>query len=148
MSVTLYSPNPGATGVADHVLATLNRYGNAKLDSLNIALFDGNDKEREQKTQSFRLSKHAHLFLVERIAMPNPKREGRSVLVYRTTLQIRGKVYIATRYTNIAGSPEPRVVDLSPEKLEHIREQLGHSSLAGMWESLLRTDRLERLSVF
>ncbi len=148
MSVTLYSPNVGAMGVANDVRTTLNRYGNAKLEDLNIQIFDGGDKERETKAQAFRLTKHANLFLVERLNMPHPHRDGISVLVYRTTIRLHDKTYVATCYTNSIEKARSLIVDLTPPELQTICKQLGKTDLSGVWESLLRADRLERINVF
>lgn len=144
MAVTLYSPNPGASGVATIVHAVLTKRGNARVPEFEIKMPD----KKELENESFRLSPGKNVFIVERFNMPDPLHDGSSVIVYRTTLCALGKTYVATCYTNTRGTAEPRIVDLSTKQLQVIGQQVGKIDPVGIWQSLLRADRLERISVF
>lgn len=156
--ITLYSPNLGAKGVESMIRSLLDEYAATRLGEISIEEFAGDTEERTRKAQSFFLAPpqeirdrkktppRVDLFMVERLYMPHPQRDGAPVVVYRTTLRIGSRLYRATCYTDRTARLSSGYVDLTEEELGHMTEHVGHASQKGLWESLFQVDRLRRFT--
>lgn len=145
MSLTLYSPNLGADGVTHDVYAILARYATTRIPEFTIAILPGDAETRDKDANAKRLRQEADLFIVERLRMPNPNSEGKSVIVYRTTVRINGlKPYVAACYTNITAHVSLGIAPLAPDDLVSIGQHVDKTSMLGLWESLLQIERLRR----
>ena len=149
MSITLYCPNLGADGVTHEVYATFKRYAATRIPELKIEVLPGDTKNREKDAGKMKLASEANLFMVERLRMPNPNSEGKSVVVYRTTVRITGlKMYAASCYTSVTEDISIGIIDLTPDELMRIGEHVGKTSTLGLWESLLQVERLGRFRFY
>lgn len=102
MSIVLLSPNPGAEAAASDLLPFLakNRNNGSHLGTVSIQEIRNGKETTEEKTDRLLLAPVSHLFVVEQLCMPSNLENGTRVIVYKTTIRIGSRTYIAVRYTN------------------------------------------------
>lgn len=150
MSIVLLSPNPGAEDAASDLLPFLakNRNNGSRLNNISIQEIKNGKETVEKKADRLLLAPVSFLFMVEQLCMPSSLENGMQVIVYKTTIRINSRTYVAVHYTNTTGETVTRFASLLPGHFELIMQRLGCHTVAGTWQRLLVDEKLERFRFF